>query len=155
MNKPFLFFFLSSFITIGLHAQSKYSETLTEMEAKIKEVEPVNIYMKTRFGQEAKFSNVVIQGDSLFFSGFEKQAKYHVRNLDFVKFYKPHPYWKWVGSASGLLLAVGILWFVDTYYGDSDYRFGATEYGLGGGTGSVLGYMIGRGIDSEEIIFEF
>lgn len=157
MLKKFLFFLLFSIVSItSLFAQSRYTAILDSLQLKLKEVEPINIYVKTRFGKDYKFNTVTIVEDSLFFKDSSIwQTSFHARNLDEIKFYKPHPFSKWIGLAAGVIGSAAVLWFIDTHYGEADYRFGVMEYGLGTSVGGIIGYMIGRGLYSEEIIFDF
>lgn len=151
-------FFALVFISVSfqsVQAQSELTQQLNELRLKLDEVQPVNVYVTTRFGKEFKTNSVTIVGDSLFFTDFNRVSRFHARNIVELRFNQPHPYWKWVGAASGILLSAGVLLLVDSYFGAENYKFGAVEYGLGTATGGVVGYMIGRGIEAEEISFRF
>ncbi len=142
------------FVKINLSAQI-WKESLLKADSLIKIVEPINVYGETRFFKEFRGTNTVIKNDSLFVEIGGKTVSYSGRDIKLLYFFKPDPYMKWFGAAGGFAGAAGTLYLIDYFYNTVGYKFGITEYAIGTSIGSVIGYMIGRGIGAEKIEIEF
>lgn len=132
-----------------------WKESLVKADSLIKAIEPINIYVETRFQNEFRGTSPQIAGDSLFFSLNGITKKFHGNDLKIVYFFKPDPYNKWFGAVGGVLGAIGTLFVIDYYFNTFGYKFGITEYSIASSVGGVVGYMIGRGIGSEKIEIDF
>ena len=154
MKKIVLSFFCFFCLQLTLSAQM-WQESLLKADSLIKVAEPINIYGETRFLKEFRGTNPIIKNDSLFVEIGGKAVSYSGRDIKFLSFSKPDPYMKWFGAAGGFAGAAGTLYLIDYFYNTVGYKFGVVEYALATAVGSVVGYMIGRGIGAEKIEIQF